>query len=217
MTTTQLSIETAPRDLEALAKQGRFNLRMLAEELGVFGTEASKQSFMGMSSEQQAENLLKLLQERDKPAGKGGGGGAAAGAGKRTPTTAKADAAKNGKATGGAATGAGGGTQAAPAGENAGKLLEKLDAILKAQEELATRVDELTGAVEQLQSVGAGTNRFVTVAIGLSLKLAEQVLNAGPSQVLKAVMDDMPEVEAALAELAPAEDADEEEAGEGEE
>ena len=66
MTTTKTSVATAPRDLEALKKQGRFNLRCLAEELGVFSNEQSKSSFMSMAHDAQAENIFKMLKDVDK-------------------------------------------------------------------------------------------------------------------------------------------------------
>lgn len=205
MTTTQVTAQSAPRDTEGLSKLGRFNLRILAQEIGMFDSEANKGAFMSLNSEGQVKAVQAKLAELDgatastparTPSNKGAKGGAKAaanGAAAATPAASQAAPAAG----------------AAPAGAASAQLLAKLDAMASAVEGLREEVSNLAGQLAQTQSMTAANNRFVTVAIGLSLKLAEQVLEAGAEQVLGAVIDDMPMVEQALSSLPGAEEGDE--------
>lgn len=204
MTATQISIDTAPRDLEGLKKVGRFNLRVLAQALGVFSTEAGKAAYMQLDNDAQATAIKKLLDEHFGGS-KGGAGKTAGTPSGRTPAT-KGGAGKttgasktSGETTGTTSSGTGGG---APSGEGAAKILAALQANTEEVAGLRASIDNLAAAIEQLQGVSAGTNRFVALSIGLSGKLAEETLGAPLSQVLEAVMDDMPAVEAAMASMA---------------
>lgn len=222
MTATQISVETAPRDLELLKKVGRFNLRVLAQELGLFKSEESKQAFMQATNDQQSDTIYKALMEKDgvspKASGKGGGGAPTG----RSPSTKNAGktAGTVGKPAGEAATGAGGGgatSGAGAVGAGAEKIIQKLQELVEKVDGFQSSIDNLTEAVGQLQGISAGTNRFVALSIGLSAKLAEQVLGASLDQILDVVLEDMPAVEAAMQKMAPAdEDGDEEEEGDGE-
>jgi hypothetical protein len=214
MTATQISVSTAPREIEGLKKAGRFNLRVLAQELGLFENEAAKTAFMSASNDQQAETVLKYLLEKDggpKTSGKGGGGAASG----RAPSTKNAGkgAATNGKATGEPAAGSGGGgTQAtggAAVGAGAEKILQKLQELIEKVDGFQGEIENLNNAVTQLQGISAGTNRFVALSIGLSGQLAQQVLGAGLEQILDVTLEDMPAVEAAMKRMAPVEEADE--------
>ena len=223
MTSTQITPETAPRDLAGLKNQGRFNLRILAQQLGALEQEASKTAFMQQSSDEQAATVLRLLQERDGTAGKtskGAGGGSP-----RQPSTKGAAGktstpAGGGKAQGEATQGSGGGGTANGAGTALGAGAEKL---LAAINTLSTKVDAFHGVLEglqtqvsQLQGISAGTNRFVALSIGLAGKLAEQTLGASLEQILDIVLEDMPAVEAAMQKMAPADEEEEsEDAGGG--
>lgn len=199
MTTTQSSIETAPRDLEALKKMGRYNLRVLAEGLGVFATEEAKQSFMSGNNEAQAATVHALITELDR---KKNGAGAAASSeavvrqpsnkGSKKKEPANAVAATTTAATTGAS---------APAGEGAAKLLAAINELNANYRAMSEKIESLESTVTQLQGISSGTNRFVTVAIGLSLKLVEEVLQAPGEQVLATVLDDLPMVENALLSL----------------
>lgn len=218
MTATQLTPETAPRDLEGLKKAGRFNLRVLAQQLGIFETEANKTAFMQASNDQQAETILKLLQEKDGggKASKGGGGAAASG---RSPSTKNAGKAAGaaGKATGTPAAGSGGGGASSEAGVGAGAaaILNAINELKETVEGYKDSVDNLQASVDQLQGISAGTNRFVALSIGLSAKLGEQVLGASLDQILDVVLEDMPAVEAAMQRMAPAEEEEAEAEDEG--
>lgn len=215
MTSTQVTVETAPRDLEGLKKAGRFNLRVLAQELGLFEKEADKTAFMQASNDQQAETVLKYLLEKDggpKATGKGGGGVATG----RSPSTKNAGKAAGtvSKATGDASAGSGGGGAAAGStsvGAGAEKILQKLGELIEKVEGFTASVDNLADRVSHLEGISAGTNRFVALSIGLSGKLAEQVLGAGLEQILDVTLDDMPAVEAAMKRMAPVEEANEDE------
>jgi len=85
MTTVKINLENAPNDYDGMLKLGRFNLRLLAQELGVFATEKDKAAFMQLKNEEQATELLSLVQSK-----RGGGKKPAA---SRQPATGKAGAA----------------------------------------------------------------------------------------------------------------------------
>lgn len=80
MTAVKISLETAPDNYEDMLKLGRFNLRLLAQALGVFSTEQKKSAFMQSKNEEQATELLALVQAQ-----RGGGKKPA-----RQPATSKA-------------------------------------------------------------------------------------------------------------------------------
>jgi hypothetical protein len=88
------TVQTAPRDFEALKRMGRFGLRQLAQQLDIISageddaSVARKTSFIGMNTEQQAQAILTALQNVD-------GGGAPAPAPAQT-----APASTNGVANG---------------------------------------------------------------------------------------------------------------------
>lgn len=226
MTSAQLSIETAPRNLEELKKIGRFNLRSLATLLGVFENEANKAAFMQLTNDQQAENILTLLQAKD------GTGKATSGKGvtTRSPSTKNAGkpATAAGSATKAETPGTGavqGGAAGAPVGAGAEKLLAAINGLKEKYESVQGTLASLIERVGVLENISSGTNRFVALSIGLNLKLAEQVLGASPNNVLDVVLEDMPIVEKAMARMGAAgseagdeaEGEDEEEGDEGNE
>lgn len=71
----QPSPATAPRDLQQLMRLGRFNLRKLAEEIGILNAQEdpvsldTRQTFMGMNTEEQARTVLQYLQNMDANGG----------------------------------------------------------------------------------------------------------------------------------------------------
>lgn len=220
MTSTQISVETAPRDLEELKKVGRYNLRVLAQAIGLFETEANKTSFMQASNDQQAETILKLLLEKDG-VGKGaskGAGGAATGRAPSTKNAGKA-AAGAGKAAGAPAAGTGGGGEGgegANVGAGAAAILAAIKDLKATYEGIKESIDNLAERVWLLESINKSTNRFVALSIGLSGKLAEQTLSASLDQILEVVLEDMPMVESAMQKVAPVEEEEaDEEADEG--
>lgn len=209
MSTTQISVATAPRDIPGLKSLGRFNMRILAQELGAFALEETKTAFMQQSTDEQVAFVHKRLIEHDG----GGKSKGAGGASPRQPSTKGAGKGNGvaGKPVGDTAQGTGGGGTVIPIGTGAEKLL-------KAVGDLSTKIDgfnetigNLQAAVEQLQGISAGTNRFVALSIGLAGKLAEQVMGASLAQILDVVLEDMPAVEAAMQKMAPVAEAEEEE------
>ena len=227
MTSTQLSIETAPRNLDGLKNIGRFNLRTLAQQLGHFESEANKTAFLQLSNDQQAETVLTLLNEKDGNTGKPAKGGAT-GRAPSTKNVGKTTGAGASKPAGEAANGSGGGAAAAagnsggtPSGAGAEKILKAIGEFKEVCEGIKESVDALAGRISVLEGISSGTNRFVTFGLGLELKLAEQVLGAGAEQVLEVVLEDMPIIEAAIKKLPAADDeeaeGDDEEEGNGEE
>jgi len=212
MTTTQISVATAPRDIAGLKNLGRFNMRILAQELGAFEQEETKTAFMQQSTDEQVAFVHKLLLEKD------GGGKASKGAGGASPRQPSTKGAAKGggvvgKPAGEAAKGTGGGgtATAGPAvGAGAEKLLAAIGELNEKIDGFNETLGNLQTAVEQLQGISAGTNRFVALAIGLSGKLAEQVMGASLAQIIDVVLEDMPAVEEAMKRMAPAAEEDEE-------
>lgn len=217
MTATQISVETAPRDLAGLKNQGRFNLRILAQQLGALEQEASKTAFMQQSSDEQAATVLKLLQEKDGTGGKAKGTGGASPRQPSTKSAGKTGTTAPGKAQGEAAQGSGGGgtTNGTAVGAGAEKLLAAIKTLSDRVDGFGGTIENLQAQVSQLQGISAGTNRFVALSIGLAGKLAEQTLGASLDQILDIVLEDMPAVEAAMQKMAPAEEVEEEETDAG--
>lgn len=89
MTAVKLNLENAPTTMEEMLKIGRFNGRLLAQEIGMFTSEAEKASFMQLPNEKQAEALLAAVLKLKS----GGKGAKPAAAGTRTPSTGKPAAA----------------------------------------------------------------------------------------------------------------------------
>lgn len=219
MTTTQISVATAPRDIPGLKNLGRFNMRILAQELGGLDLEETKTAFMQQTTDEQAAFVHRLLAEKDGTGGKASKG--AGGASPRQPSTKGAAGKSNGAASKAAGEPAqstgGGGTASASVGAGAEKILAAINALNTRLDEFQEGQANLQAAVQQLQVIGAGTNRFVALAIGLSGKLAEQTLGAGLGQIIDVVLEDMPMIEAAMQRMAPVADADDEETTEGNE
>lgn len=193
MTATAISVESAPRDLEALTKLGRFNLRNLGEACGAYdinnGNE--KQAFLKLDNDAQAQAILTRLIGLDK--GKAGGGASKAVV--RTPVT-------GGKASGKAASaGAPTGGPGEAAVGNAGAVLTLLSEIRDSQKALESKYDTLSAEIGALQGHIAGTNKLVSVSVSLALQLSEQVLNAPADDVLKGAIEQLSTVEPQLLQL----------------
>jgi hypothetical protein len=90
MTTTPASIETAPTDVAELALIGRFNVRMLAQKLGIFDSadEAARTAFLAQNFEVQCQQVSDALIEA-RGGKKAKKGAAAAAAPARTPVNSK--------------------------------------------------------------------------------------------------------------------------------
>lgn len=205
MTVTQMNIDTAPRELEALTKTGRYNLRTVATQLGLMEGEKAKQAFMSLSQEEQAKAVLAALLEKD-----GGGKKAASnGAAVRQPSNKGAKATTTKAATSDAAVASAGDVGAA-------QVIALLSGIKESLDSLAERLESVEGSVEGLESHVAGTNKLVSVALSLNLTLAENILGAPPAAVLQTSIDDVAGIEPALrAFLGEDEEGGEEEEEEG--
>lgn len=199
MTATAISTESAPRDLEALTKLGRFNLRNLGEACGAYSSNngEEKQAFLKLDNEAQAQAIFARLLEIDK-AKKGGATAAPSKSVVRTPVTG-GKAAGGGKAQAEAA--ATGGASGESAGGNASAVIAMLTEIRDNQKALSDKYDSLSGEISALQGHIAGTNKIGCVAVSLALQLSEQVLQAPADDVLKAAIDQLESVEATLTQL----------------
>lgn len=177
-TVSKASPASAPRDKEGLVRLGRFQLRALANELGLLTSEESKNAFMAMSVDEQAGAVLDALKLQDK----GGGGSAPAAAApaekpKRTPVSASAM-----KESAPAASDSGAGN---------GVVLEGIKNVLEDVKLLHDKIDVLNERAEKAEAVAA-------VAINLSLMLAEQVLGGGRPEVLGMAIEDLADTVKAL-------------------
>jgi hypothetical protein len=63
------TVESAPREQEKLANIGRFQLRRLAEELGLLNTEQKKNAFMSGTPSEMAQAVSMALRTRDASGG----------------------------------------------------------------------------------------------------------------------------------------------------
>lgn len=183
-TVSKASPASAPRDKEGLVRLGRFQLRALANELGLLTSEESKNAFMAMSVDEQAGAVLDALKLQDK----GGGGSAPAAAApaekpKRTPVSASAM-----KESAPAASDGGAGN---------GVVLEGIKNILEDVKLLHDKIDVLNERAEKAEAVAA-------VAINLSLMLAEQVLGGGRPEVLGMAIEDLADTVKALSSVGKA-------------
>lgn len=184
-TVSKASPASAPRDKEGLVRLGRFQLRALANELGLLTSEESKNAFMAMSVDEQAGAVLDALKLQDK----GGGGSAPAAAAapaekpKRTPVSASAM------------------KESAPAagdsGAGNGLVLEGIKNVLEDVKLLHDKIDVLNERAEKAEAVAA-------VAINLSLMLAEQVLGGGRPDVLGMAIEDLADTAKALSSVGKA-------------
>lgn len=215
MTTTNVTIETAERNHDALVKYGRFILRNLADALPVWGNNDEKQSFLKLGTDDQAKAVHAGLLEWDKK-NKGGGGTKAATGAKRDPvangkSAAKAPAASTREpaASGNEQTGGSG-------NGNLSQLLELLGEIKQNQEALATKQEELESAIAAVHEDVAGGVKISSVAISLALQMSETVLNAPAAGVLEAAISQLADIEPMLQDIirsASAADEDENDAG----
>lgn len=92
MTTTPASIDTAPTDVTELAALGRFNVRMLAQKLGIFDStdEAARTAFLAQDFTVQCQQVSDtLIEARGGKKPKKGAAAAAAAAPARTPVNSK--------------------------------------------------------------------------------------------------------------------------------
>lgn len=210
MTTTQFTVATAPRDAAALEKSGRFNLRVLAQELGIFAANESKQAFLSMDAKTMADTVLQNLLAVDGKKPSNGAAVAAGGAAKRQPSNSGS---KRGTATAAAASNEG---SSAQAGAGAEKLLAAIQQNSEALQGVREAVEVMSETLAGLTGHIAGTNKLVALDIQLALTMAEQVLNAPPVQVLAAAIEDLGGIEPQLRDLVGGGEPDEEE-GDGEE
>lgn len=66
---SKLTPENAPRDLVSLAHAGRFALRSLARDLRITESDDANVAFMGLTTDKQADEILKALQAYDRDRG----------------------------------------------------------------------------------------------------------------------------------------------------
>lgn len=202
MTTATVTVANASRDPEVLKDAGRFGLRTLAMELGMFADASYKIAFQGLTAEKQAEAIVAKLHELDgtkaapKAGGKGKGAAAPTGAAAppRTPVTTK-DKPAAGKDTG---------TTGDSAGLNATKILEAFNELNANYAALLEQVQAARQEIQTVQSNVSGTNTLVCLSVSLALQMSEQVLNAPPAAVLAAAIEQMGEIQPQLEELVAA-------------
>lgn len=158
----KLTKENAPRNHTELAKIGRFQLRQLADELGLFTSEDVKMAYQVLDTKDQAQQVLDALNALDK-----GGGGA-------PPADAPTTKTKRQPKTSEDAPPAGGGGGSDP---RVGQVLE----VLEAQGKVLTNISV------QLE----GLRALVATSASLTLLVGEQALGAGRQEILAAALDDI--------------------------
>lgn len=216
-TVSALTIETAPRDLEALKDQGRYRLRRLAEDLGIIKSDKEKADWMGATAEEMAQAVFKELQEYDTRTG----GKTKTKKTKRQPVT-KADE-SNGQ-TGPAVPAPADGPAKAPAKAASAEMMVTPAAVQedvrtlqssitkladKLEEALSPEVEEsLMAEVAALSTMVANLEEKMMVQLALNLFLAEQVLEAPRMDILNDAIKTAEEIRKLL-------EADEEEDAEG--
>lgn len=210
------SIDNAPRNLEELAKSGRFVLRTLATQLGRFKTEESKAALMSLNNEQMAAEILQDLLELDKSKGKSTSEPAVA-ANKSAPQQPRQQPAEqepaiartpviNGSNVQKASQN---GASAAPSqiAEELGKIagaLTNLNLTLKEElGEIKDRLEEIEREQERDNKIARGNNGLAIISMNLSLMLAEEVMKGPREDVLKAAIDDCASVISTLMKLDP--------------
>lgn len=207
-----MTIATAPRDLEALIKIGRFNARVLAQEGGLFPTEEQKTAFMQLSSEKQADALIKMLQRVDgkKPAAGGKATGGALPSGRSPSNGGKAAAGRkpateqppNDPAAGAAAARQPATTAAAP-GEGTAKMLSAIQGLQASYASIVEALDNLgQQSMMQQSSINTG-NRMTLLSLAVQLQIAEEVLHAPQSQILEMAFEDVPRLSGEVAKYIP--------------
>ncbi len=197
MTQTTVTFADAPRDLDGILKLGRFQMRLLADEVPAYSNGDEKQAFLKMDSPGQAAAIYKAVQERDKRE-KGGGGGSSS-----KTTTAKPAVSRTPSNKGAtkenvespASTGGG------DVGSNTAALFALLKELKDGQTDLEAKIDALTESQDTIQGQIAGNNKLVSVGISLALQMSEQVLNASAEQVLTLAIEQLPNIEETLNNL----------------
>lgn len=192
MTTATVSVATASRDPEVLKEVGRFGLRTLAMELGMFDDANYKVAFQGMNAGDQAQAVATKLIEKDggKPKGAKAAGKATT-TPPRTPVTgSKASSTKQDAEP-----------SAESAGVNAAKLLEAFQELNSNYAALLEEVQAHRAETQALQNNVSGTNTLVCLGVSLALQMSEEVLKAPPAQVLAAAIDQMGDIMPQLEEL----------------
>lgn len=188
-----ITIQNAPRDVDSLAKVGRFNLRSLADQIvkagiPIYADDKSKGEFSAGSNAEQAQVLAAALQQLD------GGGAPAPTNGKpiRTPSS------KGRKSKSSAAAAAP--APAAPSG-GAEALLAAVNKQAENISELKEAVEAISEQVTELELLVKGGNRLVAIATACSLTLAEEVCQAPKEDVLRSAVEDTSTLETLMGEL----------------
>lgn len=235
MSTTALTLATAPRDRDSLLKIGRFNARVLAQDGGMFGTleepnEEAKATFMQFSSEEQADALIKMFERIDgKKAGKAAA--ATTASGRQPATGAKTGGKKPAEAettttttttTAAATTATGRAPATAAPGEGTAKLLKSIQAIESVITDMGGALSNL-GPQLSMQQQAINNNTTMTLLVAsIVLQLAEQVLQAPQKTIIQMSLEDLATLRTTMSKLMPSTDesdgievADDEEEAEG--
>lgn len=193
---TAATVETCPTTVEEIVALGRYNLRALADQFGLLADSDSKQSFLKLSTEDQAAAIHAAKVDHDKQKG-GGGKTTTKAAVTRTPVTSKAAKAPAAGAT--SASTADAGNQSA--GGNAAVVLEKLNELITAVSNLSQEVTACREEIALTQGTIAGTNRLSMVSVSLALMVSENLLNDAPASVLANAIAQVEDIEPQLREI----------------
>ena len=202
-----VTIETAPRTADQLAKLGRFALRTLAIQLGRMGTEEQKSAFMSLDNDRMATELLSDLLKIDKDKAGPSAPVVATATVVRTPVAEEKPVVR--APSNGATAPKSQETPARPETPSVGvaQVVQKLTDIEVALRnelvEIKDRLDAIEGEQEYTAKVSRANNSLAIIGMNLALILAEEVVKGPREEVLKAAIGDFGAVVATLAKLDP--------------
>jgi hypothetical protein len=193
------TIETAPRNESELGKLGRYELRTMAQNLGLMNSEEAKGAFMQLQNPEMAKQILPALLQYDKAKG----GAAPAAKPPQTPVTSETKV----PVSNGAGHKQPVNKDDTQGGLGVAQLIEAITRLNVTVSEIATKLHERFDAIEATQedhtTILRGTNRIAMTGISLSLMLAEEVLKAPRADVVRDAHSDVDGLVTVLAELDP--------------
>ena len=206
MTIAKVTPATAPRDHAQLIRLGRFQLRQLAQDVGLMSDEDRKSSFTAHTVDQQAQDVLTALIALDRGATISPAPVAAAAAPVETPPAPPAEKAPSKRTP----RNSGGAPAAEVPAQPAAATMVDLSPVVALLDELkskslgndvtiASRLDTTIATLNAISAKVDGLQNILAANLTLGLMLAEQVLGGGRDEVLGVVLEDMKDVLAKVA------------------
>jgi len=193
-----VNIDAAPRDVATLAKLGRYQLRRLAETLGVFTSEKDMSNFLSEPQENQAQTVQAALARHDANRGTNGAQApmaAPAAVAEPVPaTTARRGRQPSNNGANGAATPAPEAVTVPGGVLDLGPIVGAIAEMNTLLAGVSSRLDAVESAVKNGQKETLTQLRAATavakVQLGFTGLLAEQVLGAPRDEILADAVKD---------------------------